>query len=82
MKKIFIILLISVLISCKTKPECTTKAKFETGEEVEMRASRFKKKAIIIDVIRNEDCTYSYKVSYFKLWDTRRLKIVSELEIQ
>lgn len=85
MKKLAILSLlvfVLALASCSEKVECTTKPKFSKGEEVKFKASSFGKKAVVVEVIQDENCDYYYNVSYFTLWDTRRLKTVSELELK
>jgi hypothetical protein len=70
------------MLSCQEKVPCTTKAKYSKGMEVKMKASNFGKKAIVTDVFQNEDCSYTYQVTYFTIWDTRRIKVVTEYEIE
>ena len=88
MKRLLILSLLAfaffslALCSCSEKVECTTKPKFSKGEEVKFKASSFGKKAVVVEVIQDENCDYYYTVSYFTLWDTRRLKTVSELELK
>ena len=86
MKKLFFLCLLLTFVfalnSCKEKVQCNTQSKFKEGEEVRFKASTLGKKAVVIEVIQDENCDYYYTVSYFTLWDTRRIKTVSELELK
>lgn len=55
---------------------------FTIGQEVKFKASRLGKKAVIIGVDTMDKQDIVYLVSYFTLWETRRIKRVSELELE
>jgi len=77
-----IVLITVLLFSCGPKCPNAASPKYHKGEKVKMAASKFKQ-AVIIDVELNENtCSYVYSVSYFTLWETRRLKIVTEQELE
>ena len=87
MKKIlFLFIATSFLLGCQD--DCLNSGhagpKFEKGEEVRFKSSAYGKTAVIVDVEQSgrTNCEPLYTVSYFTLWDTRRIKTVSEYEIE
>lgn len=79
MRSIIFVTLIA-LMSC-SEP-CTNVPEFKKGDEVVFKASSFGKKAVITNIEQGPDCQFYYEVTYFTLWDTRRVKIVSPYEIE
>ncbi len=77
----YFILFISILVlSCQ--PKCpNTQPLYHKGEKVKMAASSFKKAVVINSALNQETCEYEYTVSYFTLWETRRVKVVTEQEL-
>ena len=73
-----------ILIStCSNKKETNVAHPlFKPGQEVQFKASKFGKKAVILAVDSMDKQDIVYLVSYFTLWDTRRIKRVSEFELE
>ena len=69
--------------SCKEKTEqCVANPLFKPGDKVEFKASNFGKKGIVLAIDSMDKKNIVYIVSYFTIWDTRRIKRVSEFEIE
>lgn len=79
--KYFIVLISFLVLSCEPKCPNPQPPLFHKGEKVNMTASSFKKAVIINSRLNEETCEYEYTVTYFTLWETRRVKVVSEQEL-
>lgn len=78
-----ILFFIIILATCSEKKNPNiAHPLFSQGQEVKFKASKFGKKAIILTVDTMDKKNIVYLVSYFTLWDTRRIKRVSELELE
>jgi len=88
MKKIITIgMMIGVIMLSSCKEEVKERVEianplFKTGEEVKFKASNFGKKGIVLAIDTMDKKSIVYVVSYFTIWDTRRVKRISELEIE
>lgn len=78
-----IVMLAAILLAaCSDKKHiCNEVPAFAEGDEVKMKASNLGKKAVVLRVIET-DCEFSYEITYFTLWETRRVKIVSGMELE
>ena len=72
-----------MFLSCKdeVKQEIANPL-FKTGEEVKFKSSNFGKKGVILAIDSMDKKSIVYVVSYFTIWDTRRVKRISELELE